>query len=430
MTDSRDITAQLPAYLLDASSDRRAGPISALARLKVLSVLGGIKYGYVSVFEKQNRFDFGDPSSSPEMHVQLRVLDPRFYTSLAFKGSIGAGEAYIQGYWTCDRLATLVRLMVRNQDLLEVVDGGLGRLFSPLHRIFHKLRRNTSRGSKKNISNHYDLGNKFFSLFLDQNMMYSCAYFKDRSQSLEEAAAAKIRRVCEKLKLKPSDHLIEIGTGWGGFALYAAKNYGCRVTTTTISEEQYELASRRIKDAGLSDKVTLLCQDYRNLTGQFDKLVSIEMVEAVGHEFLDTYFCKCDELLKPGGLGLIQAIIIADRHYDRSLHSVDFIQRYIFPGSALPSVAALKSSLSRVSGALLLEIEDITYHYAETLRRWRGRFLSNLSSVRRQGFSKRFIRMWDFYFCYCEGGFEERHIGDVQLLFKKDLAGEKEVVNV
>jgi len=337
----------------------------------------------------------------------------------AFGGSIGAGEAYMQGYWTTNDLTDLVRLLVLNREVLDGMETGLARLTVPAQKVLHWLNRNTQEGSRRNIAAHYDLGNDFFKLFLDETMMYSSAIFERPNMSLHEAQVARLAHICRKLDLKPTDHLLEIGTGWGGLALHAAKHFGCRITTTTISREQHALAVERIQATGLSDRITVLLSDYRDLTGQYDKLVSIEMIEAVGHQFFDTYFSKCGALLKPDGMMLLQAITIADQRYEQAKRSVDFIQRYIFPGSCIPSVAAMTDSIARASDLRLFHLEDIGPHYATTLRKWRENFFANIAAVRALGYPESFIRMWEFYLCYCEGGFTERVIGDVHMLLVK-----------
>jgi cyclopropane-fatty-acyl-phospholipid synthase len=285
--------------------------------------------------------------------------------------------------------------------------------------LLHWLNSNTTEGSRKNIAAHYDLGNDFFALFLDETLMYSSAIFNQHTSTLKDASELKLKTICEKLDLQATDHVIEIGTGWGGFAIYAAMHYGCKVTTTTISQQQYALAKSRVTAAGLQDKITLLLDDYRHLSGQFDKLVSIEMIEAVGHRFYDTYFAKISALLKPDGLALIQAITIQDQRYESAKKSVDFIQRYIFPGSCIPSNTAMLNSITRNSDLRLFDLEDIGPHYATTLKRWRENFFDKIEAVRKLGYSEEFIKMWEFYLCYCEGGFAERALGDVHLLLAK-----------
>jgi cyclopropane-fatty-acyl-phospholipid synthase len=314
----------------------------------------------------------------------------------------------------------LVRVLLRNSDVLNEMDGGrFSWITQHSRRIIHALHRNTETGSRRNIAAHYDLGNDFFRLFLDDTMMYSSAFFEQPQQSLYDASRAKLDLICRKLQLGPDDHVLEIGSGWGGFAIHAASRFGCRVTTTTISRQQFELAGERIRAAGLESKITLLLEDYRNLAGTYDKLVSIEMIEAVGHQFYDTYFAKCASLLKPDGLALIQAITIADQNFKRARGEVDFIKRYIFPGSCIPAITPLMESATRASDLTLIHLEDIGPHYALTLRKWRENFMANLDKVRELGYSEHFIRMWEFYLCYCEGGYLERSIGDAQMLFGK-----------
>jgi cyclopropane-fatty-acyl-phospholipid synthase len=286
-------------------------------------------------------------------------------------------------------------------------------------KLSHALKRNTRDGARKNISAHYDLGNDFFRLFLDPTMMYSAALFPTDKTTLEEASIAKLEELCQQLELTSGDHLLEIGTGWGGMAIHAARKYGCRVTTTTISREQYEYACARVREEGLQDRVTVLCEDYRNLRGSFDKLVSIEMIEAVGHDFYSSYFQRCSQLLKPEGKMVIQAITIADQRYAAARDSVDFIQRYIFPGGSLPSVSVIADHLARDTDMQMIHLRDITRDYALTLAHWRERFLQAQSAVRDMGFDQTFMRMWEFYLAYCEGGFRERIIGTVQLAFAK-----------
>jgi len=398
---------------------RRPAILEGFARTKVLARLEALRYGRLVVEDRAERIAFGEDIEDAELRATVRVHDRRFYADLALGGSVGAGESYIGGCWSADDLTTVMRLMVRNREVTEGIDGGLARAFTPVRRMLHYLNRNTRAGSRRNISAHYDLGNEFFELVLDRTMMYSCAIFERADASLDEAAAAKVDRICRKLELRPTDHLIEIGTGWGGFAIHAARNYGCRVTTTTISQKQHDFAVARIAAAGLADRVTVLLKDYRDLEGQYDKAVSIEMIEAVGGHFIDAYFRKCGELLKPDGMMLLQAITIADQHYASALRSVDFIKKYIFPGSFIPSVTAIADSLTRASDLRLFHLEDLTPNYAETLKHWRLNTFANLDRVKALGYPDEFIRMWEYYLCYCEGGFRERYIGDVQMLLTK-----------
>ncbi len=349
----------------------------------------------------------------------IEVHDPVFYRRVATSGSLGAAESFMSGEWSCSDLVTLLRLFARNVESLGKADRGSARIGKWFARVASIFRRNTRAGSRKNISAHYDLGNEFFELFLDPTMMYSSACFDCPDATLEEASLAKLDRICRRLQIEPSDHVVEIGTGWGGFAEYAALHHGCRVTTTTISAKQFEYAKRRLNVCGEADSVSLLRQDYRDLDGQFDKLVSIEMVEAVGYEFLDAYFQQCDRLLKPGGRMVIQAIVMPEQRFDQYRRSVDFVQKHIFPGGFLPSLASIQASVGRVTNLRLVGAEDFAPSYARTLHEWRTRLLNRLEEVRELGFSEEFVRTWDYYFAYCEAAFHERAVGLVQLEWVK-----------
>jgi cyclopropane-fatty-acyl-phospholipid synthase len=385
----------------------------------VKAQLSKIQFGEIVIREEGIETYFGKVTEDFPVRAHIDVLHSSVWSDVAFGGSSGSGEAYIKGSWHCNNLLGLVRIFLRNREVLEQMDNSFSRLKGPIHKLLHWFSRNTRKGSRRNISAHYDLGNDLFELFLDPTMMYSCAYYKTPDMSLDDAAVAKLDRICQKLELTADDHLLEIGTGWGGFAIHAAKHYGCQVTTTTISREQYELACKRVQKEGLQDKITLLFEDYRDLQGQYDKLVSIEMIEAIGHQYLDTYFEKCSSLLKPHGMMLLQAITIADQRYKSALRDVDFIQKFIFPGGFLPSVAAMCGSLSRVSDMKMFHMDDIGPHYARTLADWRQRFFDRIQEVRAHGYSDAFIRMWEYYLNYCEGGFIERDIGTVQMLLTK-----------
>ncbi|HSM31140.1 MAG TPA: cyclopropane-fatty-acyl-phospholipid synthase family protein [Woeseiaceae bacterium] len=412
----RSASIDSPKFL---EASKKPTALDALARHVVRARLASLRNGQVVVTENGRHESFGAVTDDLPLTVQLTINDPRFYSDIAFGGAVGAGEAYIQGFWSCDELTTLVRILVKNRDVLLDMDSGTAHLTRPLQKMFHWLNRNTRNGSRRNIAAHYDLGNDFYALWLDKRMMYSSAIFERVDMSLEAASVAKLDRICRKLSLSPDDHVLEIGTGWGGFAIYAAENYGCRVTTTTISRRQHDFAKDAIAKAGLQDRITLLQSDYRDLDGQYDKLVSIEMIEAVGHEYHDTYFRKCCELLKRDGMMLLQAITIADQHYERAKKTVDYIKRYIFPGGCLTSVTAMSSTLTRVTDMRIVDLDDIGPHYATTLRHWRERFFENIDRVRGMGFSEEFIRMWQYYLCYCEGGFLERAIGNVQMLMMR-----------
>jgi len=347
------------------------------------------------------------------------VHDPRFYGALAFGGSIGVSEAFMQKFWSVNDLTKLIRIMAINQNAMDQLESLFNVFLKPILKCLHYLNQNSVKGSRINISKHYDLGNDFFSLFLDSTMMYSSAVFKNPQDSLYKGSIHKLEMVCQGLELNAEDHVIEIGSGWGGFAIYAAQNYGCKVTTTTISKQQYLYIKQKIKDLKLTHKITVLLSDYRHLKGQFSKLVSIEMLEAVGYQYYDTYFKVCSHLLKPDGIAFIQTITIADQRYEKAKHSVDFIQRYIFPGSCIPSLTALQNSITESSDLKIYQVRDIGDHYARTLALWREAFFKKLSQVKALGFDEVFIRMWHFYLAYCEGGFKEKVISDIHLKLVK-----------
>lgn len=395
------------------------GRFDRFLRERLVAQLAGLRHGRVLLHDAFGTTAIGTADRDEDLVVRLEVLDPGFYRAIAANGSVGAGEAYMDGLWRCDDLVGLVRLLVRNRDLLDGMETGTARLGGMAMRAWHALRRNTRHGSRRNIAAHYDLGNDFFGLFLSPDLMYSSGIWSGDGDTLEAASTRKLDRICRKLDLKPGDRVVEIGTGWGGFAVHAATHYGCHVTTTTISKEQHALAAQRVAEAGLGDRVTLLLQDYRDLAGTYDKLVSIEMIEAIGAEYLDTYFAKLGSLLKPDGIGLVQAITIEDHRYEQALRSVDFIKRHVFPGSFIPSIAAMVAAKARASDLALVHQEDFGLSYARTLEAWRQRFLAALPQVRAQGYDARFTRMWEFYLAYCEGGFRERSIGVSHLLLAK-----------
>lgn len=396
---------------------RGARMAERLAREAVYALLNKLEVGVLTVHEGTSTRSFGN--AGDPLHAEVQVHNPAVFSLLLTGGSIAAGEAYIRGYWSSADPVAVTRLFSANLDVLQGMDASQSLWVRLGLKVAHWLNRNTRDGSRDNISAHYDLGNDFFKLFLDPSMMYSSALFANRGMSLEAASEAKLEELCAQLELKESDHLLEIGTGWGGMALHAARHYGCRVTTTTISAEQFEYARARVLEAGLEDRVTVLCQDYRNLEGEYDKLVSIEMIEAVGHEYYSEYFSTCDKLLKPDGKMVIQAITMADQRYTLARDSVDYIKRYIFPGGCLPSVAVIADNLAHHTSMQMVHLKDITEDYAITLDHWRQRFLEALPTVRAQGFSEEFIRMWEYYLCYCEGGFRERIISTVQVAFAK-----------
>ena len=388
----------------------------AWGRRQVLRLFSLLRSGEVVICEGDREYRLG-AAHGPSF--RLEVYDPAFYNALALGGSVGAGEAYTAGWWGCHDLPGLIALLVRDYQVIAGMDSGWGALLAPVRRWLHARQRNTLAGSRRNIAAHYDLGNDFFQLWLDPTLSYSSAIYERADMTLPAAAVAKLARVCRKLDLQPTDHLLEIGTGWGGLAIHAARHHGCRVTTTTISAVQYELTKARVAAAGLSERVTVLCQDYRALSGQYDKLVSIEMIEAVGQEYVGAYFAQCSRLLQPGGMMLLQAITIQDQRFQAAVREVDFIKRYIFPGSFIPSVTVMLAALTRHSDMRLFHLEDIGPHYARTLADWRSRFLAQRDAVRRLGFSEAFLRQWEYYLAYCEGGFRERALGTVQMLLTK-----------
>jgi cyclopropane-fatty-acyl-phospholipid synthase len=416
------MSARVAAVRGDARRRGASGWLASLAKRAVLDRLGRIEKGTLRLSAGGEEWQFGrHVAGVPAAAVKIR--DPRAFAEIAFGGSIGAAEAYMLGYWDADDVTAVMQVLLRNRAVLDGLETGAARLQAPARRLLHWLNRNTRAGSRRNIAAHYDLGNEFFALWLDPSLMYSAAIFENDATTLEEAATAKIDLICRKLRLSPSDRLLEIGTGWGGFALHAAGRYGCRITTVTISREQHELASQRVRDAGLATQVEVLLADYRELDpavhGTFDKLVSIEMIEAVGHEHQPVLLRKCAQMLAPHGAMLLQAITLADQQYDRARRSVDFIQRYIFPGSCLTSVTSLSAALTAATDLRIADLEDIGPHYATTLAHWRRRFHARAAEIRALGFAEEFLRMWDYYFCYCEAGFLERAIGDVQLLLVK-----------
>ena len=394
--------------------------LDKIAKQIICNYFNQIKAGEIVLADESEVKVFGELTPSFPLQATINVQSSKMYLDIVAKGLNGFAESYIKGLWTCDNLTNLVRIFTRNRDVSNQFEGGIASLAVYFLKLSHSFRENNLQESIKNIHAHYDLGNDFFSTFLDETRMYSCAIFNKPETSLHEASITKIDRICSKLKLSSTDHLLEIGTGWGGFALHVAKNYGCRITTTTISQEQFIFASDLIKKHGLQDKVTVLKKDFRELDGQFDKLVSIEMIEAIGYKLYNKFFQKCATLLKPDGLLVIQAITISDNLFEESKDFIDFIKKYIFPGSCIPSITSLCSAATSTD-IKLFHLEDITPHYVRTLQEWKKYFLENTNKVKSLGFTNSFIRMWIFYLCYCEGGFIERQIGNVQMVFAKPL---------
>ncbi len=401
--------------------------IDAWLRSALHGRLAQIREDRLDLVEGDRVDTFGGAPDGNALRATIEIRDPRMYRAIALRGVLGAAEAYIDGHWTADDLTRVIRIAARNRDVFFALDGRLVRVAKLGARGLHALRRNRKGGSRRNIAAHYDLGNDFFRLFLDPTLTYSSAIFEVPEMTLEQASLAKYDRACKKLELRPEDRVLEIGGGWGGFALHAAGRYGCHVTSLTVSREQYELARQRVAAAGLADRIDVRLQDYRDVSESFDKLISIEMIEAVGARYFDSYFKICSERLKPSGLMLIQAIMTPDQGFEQSLRTVDFVKRYIFPGGQLPSLTAMLASTKRVTDLRLIHLEDISGHYARTLAAWREGMYKNLDRIRELGLSETFIRMWEFYLCYCEGGFAERANAVAQILFEKPR-GRREAV--
>ncbi len=405
----------------DATRGRSARDVAARAVL--MGLLSRMHNGALIIADGGRRSLCGKPVPG-EAVPEISVHSPRVFGAVASEGSVGLGYAYVRGWWSCadlDDLTAFLRVVVRHLDGLERAGELSGRLWSPMRRALTRPaeRPGNRDADRRNIHAHYDLGNEFFSLVLDETMTYSCALFSSPTEDLATAQRNKLERICAKLALSPADHLLEIGTGWGSLALYAASRYGCKVTTTTISDRQFELATARVKEAGLEDLVTVCNTDYRDLAGTFDKLVSIEMIEALDWRQYDTFFSKCSTLLEADGLMVLQAIVIADQHYERAKNSVDFIKAHVFPGSCIPSISAIVETTGRATDLRLVALDDIGNHYAETLRRWRSRLVAHAGELPSLGLDDAFRRLFEFYLCYCEAGFAERRISDVQCVFAK-----------
>jgi len=385
---------------------------------RVLAQLDRLEGGNITLIDGHKRHLLGQGGP---LRVTLVVRHHRAWKRLALGGTVGAAEAYMEGDWDADDPVALVRLFAANLERVNgEIENGPARLGRWLLGALYGLQRNSLRGSKRNIAAHYDIGNALFATFLDQDhRMYSSAVFPDAEASLEDASTYKLDLMLEKLDVQPHHHLLEIGTGWGGLAIHAAKTRGCHVTTTTISAEQHAFTAKRIEEEGLGERITLLQQDYRELSGQFDRLISVEMIEAVGHQYLGTYLATLDRLLTDDGQAMLQAITIRDQRYEAAKREMDFIKRYIFPGGFLPSHRAILDGLTRHTSLNVIDLDEIGLHYARTLREWRHRFEASLETVRRLGYDERFIRMWRYYLCYCEGGFMERTIGTCHLLLAK-----------
>ena len=403
-----------------AAAQTQAVPLRGFWERRVVAGLSNLQHGQIQLdFPSGTSLQVG-AAAEDDLHASVTVHDDRCLREIAVGGSLGAAEAYLRGMWSASDLVPLLRIFCRNMDELTRLDTGIAAATAYVARLLHRFARNSTRGSRRNIAAHYDLSNEFFQLFLDPTLMYSSGLFERPGQTMEQASVAKLDRICRKLELQSDDHVIEIGTGWGGWALHAARHYGCRITTTTISRNQFDLARQRVAAAGLNERIEVLFEDYRNLTGQYDKLVSIEMIEAVGHEYLPRYFRKCDQLMKPGGRMLVQAITMPDQRYAAYRKSVDFIQRYIFPGGHLPAIGAMQAATEQGTRLQLIDAVQFPESYARTLRLWREQFLAKLENVRELGFDERFIRMWYYYLCYCEAAFLERSVSVGQFVWQKN----------
>jgi len=413
MTNKFSVESLVP----DIRYKEKTTKTTAFFKSILLKKLNGIRFGRLTIVDGPSTFIYGDKGS--EFQATITVTSQEFYVFLGSGGTLGAAEAYTAGYWFADNLVSLVQIIIKNKKIMQNLESGLARLANPFNKIIHKRRQNSIAGSKKNILAHYDLSNEFYQLWLDSTMTYSCGVFLNDDSSMKEASIEKLDRFCRKLKLTKDDKVLEIGTGWGSFALHAAKNYGCHVTTTTISDKQFGYVSDLINKEGLSSQIALLNSDYRELEGSFDKIVAIEMIEAVGPQHIPGFFDKVSTLLRPSGLMALQGITYNDPDFETYKNSVDFIRKYIFPGGCLVSVSQIKESIKAKTDLTLVDLEDITQHYARTIKHWRQDFLKSLPEIRGLGFSESFIRIWEFYLVYCEAGFLENLIGDYQFVFAK-----------
>jgi len=383
----------------------------------VTKAFSSIETGQIILIDANERTVFGDSSSV--LKATIIVNDKAMYKAFALSGSVGAGEAYILGHWSCDNLTSFIEIFAINEKQLDEFEKKFAFFSNITHRFNHIKNKNSESGSKKNIVAHYDLGNELYESFLSKEMLYSSAVYPTKEATLEEAQQYKLKRICEQVELQENDSVIEIGTGWGAFAIYAATHYDCHVTTTTISDEQHDYVANKIVELGLESKITLLKLDYRLLKGKYDKLVSIEMIEAVGHEYLPSFFTQCGELLKDDGAMLIQAITIGDQRYKHYLKNSDFIQQYIFPGGCLPSLNEMSEQIKNNTDMVIHTVNDIGAHYARTLADWRSRFIKSWPDLDRSKFDERFYRLWLFYFAYCEGAFRARATSTVHLMARK-----------
>lgn len=415
---SRMSSSIIPASRSLPAADR-PGLADRACRQLLFDQLGRVANARITLLDRGERRCFGRPSADTDPHCTITVHHPRFYRDAVLGGHLGAAEGYVHGLWDCDDLTALVRVFARNLSLSDDMDRLSVRIGGAILSLVHHLKRNTLTGSRSNIAAHYDLGNDFFELLLDPTLCYSCAVFDSPETALVDAQVAKLDRLIDKLGLTPDQHLLEIGTGWGALAVRAAKRTGCRVTTTTLSQQQHDHAARLIAEHGLGDRVELLLRDYRELDGRYDKLVSVEMIEAVGHQFYGQFFERCGALLKPTGRGVIQTITIPDQRYDAARKCVDFIKKYVFPGSCIPAMGVLQREMTRSSDLQVTHFEELGPHYATTIRHWADNLHRSRDRVLERGYPRELIRLWEFYLAYCEGGFIERNIGLAQFEIRR-----------
>ncbi|MCP3699255.1 MAG: class I SAM-dependent methyltransferase [Aliivibrio sp.] len=415
MLNNQDVSA------IQKNETKPVSWIDKMTRKVLFDYLAKMTQASLTINDELGQVILGSKEASLSAVVEIHNMEA--YRKILFGGGIGASEAYVAGWWTSPNLTKVIQVLGREQGVLDRVESRFSKVIQFFDLLNHKRNKNTEQGSKKNILAHYDLGNEMYKTFLDKEMLYSSAIYPNANANLEEAQLFKLKTICERLELKQGETLLEIGTGWGALAIYAAQHYGVKVTTTTISDAQYEYAEQKVKSLGLEDSITLLKQDYRTLEGQYDKLVSIEMIEAVGHEYLSTFFDVCSRHLKPEGKMLIQAITISDQRYDSYRKSVDFIQRYIFPGGCLPSVSVMANKVAENTDMVITSLNDIGLDYAKTLNHWYQRFDKSAAELKQMGYGDDFIRLWKFYLCYCEGGFLERKISTVHLVAAKPQHG-------
>ncbi|MFK7795313.1 MAG: class I SAM-dependent methyltransferase [Gammaproteobacteria bacterium] len=393
--------------------------LDSIAMSILLKKLDNIKTGLLQIYVDNMLYEFGNTNSKSDIHAVIRVQDMRAFRAIITGGEPAAGKTYIDGWWTSDDLIEVLRIFTVNRHALFGFKHGVASLAKTISRFSNNILRNTLKGSKRNIKAHYDIGNDLYELFLDENMMYSSAYFRNENESLTSASEYKLKLICEKLDLQASDRVIEIGAGWGGFAIYAAQNYGCHVTTTTISDQQFDHATARVNTLKLTKRINVIKQDYRALSGSYDKLVSIEMIESVGHQYMDSYFSICNRLLKPSGAMLIQSITMSDYLFKDYINSTDFIRKYVFPGGCLTSTNSMMSSVAKHTDLTLYHSESFASSYARTLKMWHQNFHKNKDKVIELGYSTNFIRLWEYYIKYCQAGFENRIIDVHHLVLKK-----------